>query len=104
MTPFRGQTENAGHFLQPATKAIGHSVILDSSSFCVWRGDPFRYEEAAMTTLFASGLKCPDAQATSNDYCNPGAPYRYVDTSHMDRPLIQSPHSMNNGHHTEENT
>ena len=27
MTPFRGQTENAGHFLQLATMAIGHNVI-----------------------------------------------------------------------------
>ena len=27
MRPFKGQTENAGHFLQPATKAIGHKVI-----------------------------------------------------------------------------
>ena len=30
MTPFKGQTVNAGHFLQPATNAIGHSVILNS--------------------------------------------------------------------------
>ena len=27
MTVFSGQTENAGHFLQPATMAIGHKVI-----------------------------------------------------------------------------
>jgi hypothetical protein len=27
MTPFKGQAENAGHFLQPTTKAIGHKVI-----------------------------------------------------------------------------
>ncbi len=27
MTPFKGQAENAGHFLQPTTKAIGHRVI-----------------------------------------------------------------------------
>ncbi len=27
MTPFTGQTENAGHFLQPTTNAIGHKVI-----------------------------------------------------------------------------
>ena len=27
MTVFRGQTENAGHFLQPATMAIGRKVI-----------------------------------------------------------------------------
>ncbi len=27
MTAFRGQTENAGHFLQPTTNAIGHMVI-----------------------------------------------------------------------------
>ena len=27
MTPFKGQTENAGHFLQPTTNAIGHKVI-----------------------------------------------------------------------------
>ncbi len=27
MTPFRGQTENAGHFMQPTARAIGHSVI-----------------------------------------------------------------------------
>ena len=27
MTPFRGQTENAGHFLQPTTIAIGHKII-----------------------------------------------------------------------------
>src|SRR5258706_3995001 len=40
MTPFRGQTENAGHFLQPTAKAIGHSVILDSSS--VWPYAPLR--------------------------------------------------------------
>ena len=25
--PFKGQTENAGHFLQPTTNAIGHKVI-----------------------------------------------------------------------------
>src|SRR5260221_465459 len=40
MTLFRGQTENAGHFLQPTAKAIGHSVILDSSS--VWPYAPLR--------------------------------------------------------------
>ena len=28
MTLFRGQTEKAGHFLQPATMAIGHKVIV----------------------------------------------------------------------------
>jgi hypothetical protein len=27
MTPFSGQILNAGHFSQPATTAIGHSVI-----------------------------------------------------------------------------
>jgi hypothetical protein len=27
MTPFKGQTEKAGHFLQPTTRAIGHRVI-----------------------------------------------------------------------------
>ena len=27
MTPFKGQTENAGHFLQPTAKAIGHNVM-----------------------------------------------------------------------------
>jgi hypothetical protein len=27
MTLFKGQTENAGHFLQPATTAIGHTVM-----------------------------------------------------------------------------
>ena len=27
MTPFKGQTENAGHFLQPTTNAMGHKVI-----------------------------------------------------------------------------
>ena len=27
MKPFKGQTENARHFLQPATKAMGHKVI-----------------------------------------------------------------------------
>jgi hypothetical protein len=27
MTPFKGQTENAGHFLQPTARAIGHNVI-----------------------------------------------------------------------------
>ena len=27
MTPFTGQTENAGHFLQPTTNVIGHKVI-----------------------------------------------------------------------------
>ena len=27
MTAFRGQTENAGHFLQPTPNAIGHMVI-----------------------------------------------------------------------------
>lgn len=27
MTLFTGQTENAGHFLQPTTIAIGHKVI-----------------------------------------------------------------------------
>ncbi len=27
MIVFRGHTENAGHFLQPATMAIGHKVI-----------------------------------------------------------------------------
>ena len=27
MTVFRGHTENAGHFLQLATMAIGHKVI-----------------------------------------------------------------------------
>lgn len=28
MTPFRGQTLNAGHFLHPTANATGHSVIL----------------------------------------------------------------------------
>jgi hypothetical protein len=41
MTPFRGQTVNAGHFLQPTTNAIGHSVILDSSVFSARRGNLF---------------------------------------------------------------
>ncbi len=27
MIVFRGHTENAGHFLQPATMAIGHKVM-----------------------------------------------------------------------------
>ncbi len=27
MTPFKGQTENAGHFLQPTTNAMEHKVI-----------------------------------------------------------------------------
>ncbi len=27
MTVFNGQTENAGHFLQPTIRAIGHTVI-----------------------------------------------------------------------------
>jgi len=28
MMVFRGQIENAGHFLQPATMAIGHRVMM----------------------------------------------------------------------------
>ena len=57
-----------------------------------------------MTVLFVSGPKCPDAQAASNDHCNPGTPHWYVDTSDIHRPLIQSPHSLKNGYHTEEDT
>jgi hypothetical protein len=57
-----------------------------------------------MTVLFLSRPKSPRAQAASNDYCNPGTPHRYIDTSHMHRPLIQSPYSLNNGYQTEENT
>ena len=33
MTVFSGQTENAGHFLQLATIAIGHKVTRTSFSF-----------------------------------------------------------------------
>ena len=55
-------------------------------------------------SLFVSGPKCPHAQAASNNYYNPRTPHRYVDASHMHRPLIQSPHSLNNGYYTEENT
>jgi hypothetical protein len=29
MTDFSGHTENAGHFLQPATTAMGHSVMVN---------------------------------------------------------------------------
>jgi len=57
-----------------------------------------------MTPLFASGLKCPDAQAAGNDHCNPGTPHGYVNISDMHRPLIQGPHSLKNGNPTEENT
>jgi len=57
-----------------------------------------------MTALFVSGLKRPGAQAASNDHCNPGTPHWYVDTRDMHRPLIQGPHSVKNGDHTEENT
>jgi len=32
MTPFSGQILNAGHFSQPATKAIGQSVIVTSGA------------------------------------------------------------------------
>jgi hypothetical protein len=28
ITDFKGQTENAGHFLQPVTSAIGQSVMM----------------------------------------------------------------------------
>ena len=38
ITPFKGQTENAGHFLQPTAIAIGQSVIWTSFS----RGRPAR--------------------------------------------------------------
>ena len=57
-----------------------------------------------MTVLFVSGPKCPHAQTASNDHCNPGNPRWYVDTSDKYRPLIQSPHSLKNGYHAEENT
>ncbi len=36
MKPFKGQTENAGHFLQPAIKAIGHKVIVLPPSLAVF--------------------------------------------------------------------
>lgn len=39
MTAFKGQTENAGHFWHPTTRAIGHRVIL-RLPFWVLRGGP----------------------------------------------------------------
>jgi hypothetical protein len=56
------------------------------------------------TVLFVSGPKCPYAQAAGDHHSNPGDPDGYVDTSDMHRPLIQCPHSLKNGYHTEEGT
>jgi hypothetical protein len=39
MTPFKGQTENAGHFLQPTAKAIGHNVMSLLPFVCVRCGE-----------------------------------------------------------------
>jgi len=57
-----------------------------------------------VTALFASGLKCPDAQAAGNDHCNPGTPHGYADPSDLHWPLIQGPHSLKKSYRTEEDT
>jgi hypothetical protein len=54
MTPFSGQTEKAGHFLQPTARAIGHNVIAqllsshsDPGWNCFGETDRFATAEAA---------------------------------------------------------
>ena len=41
MTVFSGQTENAGHFLQLATMAIGHKVITLLLRSLIAHGGPW---------------------------------------------------------------
>jgi hypothetical protein len=67
MMPFTGQTEKAGHFLQPATRAIGHSVIgilLD------WQS-PLRTNDGQLPRFFNRGSLAGVCKLNLPDFFRP---------------------------------
>ena len=92
MTPKRAVNRRAARGAYRLNGGLGGTAATDSS------------KRLRMTKLFVPGPKCPHAQAASNDHCNPGNPHWHVDTCDLHRPLIQSPHSLNQRYHAEENT
>jgi hypothetical protein len=89
-----GQLKRYFHVVQHSRQTFALKVVLCDTAATV----------PAMAVLPVRRSKCPDAQATSNDHCNPGSPHRNFNASDMHRPLIQSPHGLKNGDHSEETT
>jgi hypothetical protein len=85
-----------------ARRRVSAQITPSTSSNALLGGTAIK--TLPMPALFVSRPKCPHAQAAGNDYGNPGTPHRHVDTSHIHRPLIQSPYSLKNGYHTEDST
>ena len=57
-----------------------------------------------MTVLLVLGLKCPGCTNHNNDHSDPGTQDWYINASDMHWPLLQSPYSLKNRYHSEENT